>query len=99
MADEKPSSWNHSTTLARAILHDRVERRKWIARMMLVPLGMLAIGLWVINGWLEETPWRFLLWWAGCAVATVIVIIFALYDALAVVSEERERQRSNVDPH
>jgi hypothetical protein len=52
----------------------------------------------VINGWLEENAWRFLLWWAGCAVATGVVIIFALYDALAVVCEERERQRSNVDP-
>jgi hypothetical protein len=98
MTEKKPSSWNDSTTLARAILHDRAERRKWMARMMVVPLAMLAIGLWGINEWLEQNPWRFVLWWAACGVATCVVMIFALYDALAVVREERERQRSNVDP-
>ena len=97
MPEERPSSWNDSTALAKAVLHDRAERRKWMARMGCLPLGMLALGLWVINGWLEQSAWRFLLWWAGCGVATCVVMIFALYDALAVYREERQRQRSGSD--
>ncbi|MEO5714896.1 MAG: hypothetical protein ABIT37_15565 [Luteolibacter sp.] len=93
MADKDPESWNSSTDLARAILHDRKERRKWMVGMMMVPVLMLAIGLWVIGGWLMESPLRFLLWWGGCAVATIVVMIFAVYDALAVIREEREKRR------
>ena len=93
MPEERPSSWNDSTALAKAGLHDRTERRKWMARMVCLPLGMLAVGLWVINGWLEQSAWRFIIWWVGCGVATCVVMIFALYDALAVIREEREKRR------
>lgn len=93
MADRKPGSWSDSTDLARAILHDRAERRKWIGRMMLVPVLMLAIGLWGISGWLAESPWRFIGWWGGCALATCVAMLFALYDALAVIREERAKRR------
>ena len=63
MDGKKPGSWNASTGLARAILHDRGERRKWLV----------------------------LFWWGGCAVATCVVLLFALYDALAVIREERAK--------
>ena len=36
-----------------------------------------------------ENPWWFLFWWGGCTLATLVVMLFALYDALAVVREER----------
>ncbi len=91
MDGKKPGSWSASTGLARAILHDRGERRKWLGRMVLVPLGMMAAGLWVIGGWIWESPWRVLFWWGGCAIATCVVLVFALYDALAVIREERAK--------
>lgn len=97
MGDRKPTSWNDSTGLARALLHDRAERRKWLFYLILVPLGMLAVGLWVIGDWIWESPWRVLLWWGGCALATCIVLLFALYDALAVIREERAKASANVD--
>lgn len=97
MAGKKPTPWTNSTGLARAILHDRAERRKWLAYMVLVPLGMLAIGLWVIDAWIWQNLWRVLFWWGGCAIATCIVILFALYDALAVIREERESSKIDVD--
>ncbi|MEO7098368.1 MAG: hypothetical protein ABI162_03320 [Luteolibacter sp.] len=97
MADQQPGSWNNSTDLARAILHDRKERRKWLGRMMLVPILMLAIGLWGISGWLAASPMRFLMWWGGCGLATLVMMLFALYDALAVIREERGK-RHDVDP-
>ena len=98
MAGKKSGAWSDSTALARAILHDRAERRKWLGRMVLVPLLMLGVGLWVLNGWIWESPWRVLFWWGGCTLATLVVILFALYDALAVVREERQKVRSDVDP-
>ena len=98
MAEQPHGSWSDSKGLARAILHDRAERRKWLGRMALVPLAMLGIGLWALDEWIWESPWRVLFWWGGCTLATLVVILFALYDALAVVREEREKARSDVDP-
>ena len=91
--DRKPGSWSASTGLARAILHDRAERRKWLGRMALVPLAMLGIGLWLIDGWIWGNPWRVLVWWGGCAVITCVVMLFAVYDALAVIREERAKHK------
>ena len=43
--------------------------------------------------WIWASPWRVLFWWGGCAVATVVVMLFALYDALLVFREERSKDR------
>ena len=96
MKERKPGSWESNTGLACAILRDRAERRKWLMRMTLVPLGMLAVGLWVLDGWIWQSPWRVLCWWGGCALATCAVLAFAVYDALAAVREERAKGRSDV---
>lgn len=91
MPSRKQGTWSTSTGLARGILNDRIERRKWLGWMILVPLFMMATGLWIIGDWLWESPWRALAWWGGCAFATLVVILFALYDALAVLREERRK--------
>lgn len=96
MGAKKPTSWNDSTSLARAILRDRSERRKWLFYMILLPLGMMAVGLWVIGDWIWESPWRVLFWWGGCAIATGMVLLFALYDALLVLREERDKVGDDV---
>lgn len=96
MGAKNPGSWSNSVGLARAILHDRAERRKWLSYSVLVPLAMLAIGLWVIDSWIWANLWRVLFWWGSCAAATCIVILFALYDALAVIREERTKAKKDV---
>jgi polyferredoxin len=93
MDPKQPEQWNDSKRLARAILHDRKERRKWLGRMLMVPIAMIALGLWVFNGWIDQTPLRMLVWWGTCAFSTVVVMLFALYDALAVIREEREKHK------
>lgn len=98
MDKQTPGSWSDSKGLARAILHDRKERRKWLGRMVLLPLLMLALGLWACDDWIWQSPWRVLFWWGGCLLATGVVILFALYDALAVIREERTKSRSDVEP-
>jgi hypothetical protein len=87
------SGWNDCKGIARAILRDRAERRKVIGRMLLAALLVMAAGLWLVDDWLASSPWGFLLWWGGCAVLTCLVLLFALYDALAVIREERGEKR------
>ena len=91
MAEGKVSWTVVCLGLARMILHDRKERRKILTGMLLVSMAGMAIGLWIIDAWLMESAWRFLLWWGGCILVTTLVILFALYDALAVIREEREK--------
>jgi len=85
--------WEDSKLIARAVLHDRAARRKFIGRMLLFALMMMAAGLWLIDGLLAQSPWYFLLWWGACALLTILVMLFALYDALAVIREERGKRR------
>ena len=87
------TGWNDCKLMARAILRDRAARRKVIGRLLLLALLLMAAGLWLVAGWLAESAWRFLLWWGGCALVTCLVLMFALYDALAVIREEREKQK------
>jgi hypothetical protein len=61
--------------------------------MLLGVLLALAAGLWLIDGWLAGHPLAFLAWWGGCAAFTGLVMCFALYDALAVIAEERRKNR------
>jgi len=84
--------WQSSKGIANAILHDRGMRRKWLGRWLLVTVAWMAVGLWVIDGWLGDEAWRFLAWWGICAVMAVVLMIFALYDALAVIREERGKE-------
>jgi peptidoglycan biosynthesis protein MviN/MurJ (putative lipid II flippase) len=90
MAGDK-TGWRDCKAIGRAILYDRSARRKFIGRMLMAALLMMAAGLWLIDGWLAADVLRFLLWWAGCAGLTCLVMVFALYDMLAVIREERDK--------
>lgn len=89
--------WQSSKGIAKAILRDRPLRRRWLARWLILTIAWMATGLWVIDGWLGEEAWRFLFWWGACAVLTTVLAIFALYDALAVIREEREKSDASFD--
>lgn len=83
------TDWDRSKSLAKAILHERGLRRRWLARWLLLTIAWMSSGLWVFDNWLAETPWRFLAWWGICALLACGLMAFALYDAAAVVREER----------
>lgn len=89
--DRKTSGWEVNKGLAREILRDRGDRRRLIARVLMLVLGFMVGGLWVIDGWLLASVWRFLIWWGGCAVFTCLLLLLACYDLLAVIREERDR--------
>jgi hypothetical protein len=83
------TGWNDCKGIARAILHDRAARRRVIGRILLAALLAMAAGLWLVDGWLESSALLFLAWWGGCALLTCLAMLFAVYDALAVIREER----------
>jgi hypothetical protein len=89
MNQRNPSSWSLSKSLARALLHDRTERRRIMARILMLVLAIISAGLWLIDQWLVASVWRFLAWWGTCAVLTCLMMLLALYDLLAVIREER----------
>ncbi len=83
--------WVLSKALARAILYDRGQRRKWLARWLFLTVAWMASGLWVLDGLLSKNPIMFLLWWVFCFLLAFVLVMFALYDVLAVMREEREK--------
>lgn len=97
MAKRNINTWSVCKGLAGEILHQRCERRRFMAKLLMLALAMMAAGLWLFEPWLAANLWRFFLWWAACAVITFLTMLFALYDALAVVREERARQPSRPD--
>lgn len=85
---QTPSDWESSKSIAKSMLRDRPMRRKMLSFWLLLTLIWIAIGKWGINDWLSDSPMRFLLWWGACFVITLILILFALYDALRVLKED-----------
>lgn len=91
MSKDAPGPIETSVGIAKAILHDRTTRRRLLARSLLLSLALMAIGLWLIDAWLKSGVLRFALWWGSCAMVTIFVMLFALYDALAVIREEKAK--------
>ena len=87
-----PSDWESSKGIAKAILRDRKSRRRWMGRWLLFTLVWMATGLWVINGWLGQEVIRFVIWWLFCGFLAVGLMLFAMYDSVSVVREEREKK-------
>ena len=85
--------WQADKAVAQAILSSRGLRRKALAVSLVIALGFIVLGLWVIDDWLEKAAWRFLLWWGACGVATLWVLLFAFYDALKSIQEAKTDRR------
>ena len=91
MSDGPRQQWEMDKAAAAALLADRGRRRRALGGFAAAMLAMLALGLWGIDGWLEKSLLRFTLYWCGCGVLSLFVMLFALFDALAVIREERGR--------
>jgi uncharacterized membrane protein YcjF (UPF0283 family) len=88
---DHPSDWQSSKGLAKGMLHDRTTRRKLMARSLALLLAVFAIGLWGIDKWLAANLWRFVIWWGSCGFLAIFVVVFAVYDVMRVIREERDR--------
>lgn len=85
------SDWKIWKAMAAGILAERQARRRALGGFATAMLGMFALGLWGIDGWLAGSLWRFGSYWLLCAGLVLFVLLFALYDVLAVLREERDR--------
>ena len=93
------NAWSVCKGVAAGILRTRSERRRLMSQLLMLAMGMMAAGLWLLDHWLEANVWRFFLWWAACAAASSLTMLFALYDCVAVIREERAARQSHPDPH
>ncbi len=82
--------WESDKRVAQAMLRDRGQRRRLMTRLLLVVVAQLVFGVWAIDGWLAENPWRFVIWWGACGLLTLVLMTFAVYDFLVVIREERD---------
>jgi Mg2+ and Co2+ transporter CorA len=88
------STWFQAViAISFAILNDRTTRRKWLSYAAFLMLGLFACGLWGIDQWLAKSAWRFGIWWIGVMCWTCVVMLFALYDALKAIREERDKMK------
>ena len=92
MSRKRGSQWAVNKGIAEAVLRDRGQRRSVLGSLAFVMLGMLALGLWGIDEWLKESILKFGLYWGACGLLCLLVLLFALFDALATLKEERERR-------
>lgn len=89
---QTPSDWDSSKSIAKSMLRDRVTRRKMLGYWLLGVLAWISIGMWAIDEWLADSAMRFIAWWGVCLLLTLMLIMFALHDALSVIREEREKR-------
>jgi polyferredoxin len=85
--------WHDSKKIACGILRDRSARRQWLGAFLIISLGMIAAGVWVLDAWLASGPLVFLLWWGACAFLALFTLLFAVYDGLVAVKKEKAKSR------
>ena len=80
-----------SLAIAAVTLADRRKRRQFISGLLLVIIGVFCLGNWPMKSWVDDSLWRMLFWWGGCAFLCMLLVLFALFDALAVIQEEKRK--------
>jgi len=80
-----------SLAIAAVTLANRKRRRKFISGLLVLIIGIFALGNWPLEAWIERSLWRMLFWWGGCAFLCLLLVLFAAFDALAVIGEEKRK--------
>ncbi|MBB5349831.1 hypothetical protein HNR46_000052 [Haloferula luteola] len=88
---KEPSAWEMDKAVAAGILVDRRRRRKWLGGFAAGMIAMVLLGLLGIDDWLEKSLVRFATYWVVCGGWSLWVMLFAVFDALSVIKEEREK--------
>ena len=87
----KKMSWfSFARVAARTLLQFRETRRKIIFYTIVALLVVFALGNWPLASWLEETPGRFLFYWAGCAFLSIFLFLLGLYDFLRIIKNYKD---------
>ena len=89
---EKPAPF--IILVSKGILRDRKVRRTVLFWLIVMALGLLGLGAFLLDTWLSQHIVMFLLYWGACLWLTATSLLLALYDLLAIRTEaRRERAR------
>ena len=88
----KMSWFSFGVIAARAFLQLRETRRRIISYTIAAVLIVFALGNWPLASWLEESPLRFLFYWAGCAFLAIFLFLLGLYDFLRIIREYKDER-------
>lgn len=85
------SWWQMSLAIAAVTLADRQKRRRFINGLLAFIVGYCVLGTWPLDSWLSQGAWRMVLFWGFLGVLCIFLMLFGLFDALAVIAEERKK--------
>ena len=63
-------------------LRNRRLRRKLMAAVLILLLVAIALGTWVIDGWLSSSIARFGIFWGVVTLYTLLLLLLTVYDML-----------------
>ncbi len=83
--------WTLSKAIAMVTLADRTKRRRLMTGLLVFILAYFSLGNWPLDSWLSGGLWRMLIYWGILGLLCLFLILFALFDALAAIGEERRK--------
>lgn len=79
--------------VAKAILHDRAQRRKMMLQYLMLVMVMISLGVWVLDDWLGGSPLIFIMYWLTVTCAVFMLVLFAVYDMLRTYQEIHHEEK------
>jgi hypothetical protein len=83
--------WQMSLAIATVTLSDRGKRRRFNTGLLVLIVAYFSLGNWPLDSWLSRGLWRMLIFWGFLGLMCLFMILMALFDALAVIGEERQK--------
>lgn len=92
----------HAIALVLSMLRGRASRRRGMLVLASVGVGMVWLGGFLIEGWLEDRPIVFLGYWALVLWIVIVLVVLSVYDMLQVrrsilMEEGGESTKTRVD--
>jgi fatty acid desaturase len=91
LAMKRSGWWQMSLAIATVTLSDRGKRRRFITGLLVLIVAYFSLGNWPLDSWLSRGLWRMLIFWGFLGLMCLFMILMALFDALAVIGEERQK--------
>ncbi len=81
-------------SISQGILRGGSARRTFMTCTVLGAAAMVFIGMTFLATWLVERPVAFIIFWGGCAWLTLLSVLLALYDMLALRREANVHRKA-----
>ena len=82
--------------MALLILRTRELRRKLMFFVSIAAMLSVFVGCVLIDGFLLENPWLFIIYWFVSGTLVLSMILLALYDMLRVKSDQKMSERAEL---